>query len=85
MQALWPATRARAFGLARSGLYAVQGLGILADGTVAQAIGAPLAIALAGLIGLTAAAMLAASWTQLHGYLPQAQQPEPQGPRTAAC
>ena len=40
-----PATRARAFGLAQSGLYAVQGLGILAGGAVAQAIGAPLAVA----------------------------------------
>ena len=32
VQALRPATRARAFGLAQSGLYAVQGLGILAGG-----------------------------------------------------
>ena len=29
-------TRARAFGVAQSGLYAVQGLGILAGGAVAQ-------------------------------------------------
>ena len=43
----------------------------LAGGAVAQAIGAPLAV---GLIGLTAATMLAVSWTQLHGYLPPAQQ-----------
>jgi len=71
VQALRPATRAGAFGLAQSGLYAVQGLGILAGGAVAQAIGAPLAV---GLIGLTAATMLAVSWTQLHGYLPPAQQ-----------
>ena len=62
-----PATRARAFGLAQSGLYAVQGLGILAGGA-AQAIGAPLAVGLAGLIGVTAATMLAVSWTQLHGH-----------------
>ena len=70
VQALRPATRAGAFGLAQSGLYAVQGLGILAGGG-ARAIGAPLAV---GLIGLTAATMLAVSWTQLHGYLPPAQQ-----------
>jgi MFS family permease len=76
VQALRPATRARAFGLAQSGLYAVQGLGILAGGAVAQVIGAPLAVGLAGLIGLTAAAMLAVSWTQLHAHLPQARQPE---------
>ena len=50
-QALQPATRARAFGVAQSGLYAVRGLGILADGAVAEAIGAPLAVGLAGLVG----------------------------------
>ena len=49
---------------------------------MAQAIGAPLAVGLAGLIGLTAATMLAVSWTQLHGHLPQAQQPEAADPRT---
>ena len=38
VQALQPATRARAFGVAQSGLYAVQGLGILADGAAAEAI-----------------------------------------------
>jgi hypothetical protein len=43
---------------------------------VAQAIGGPLAVGLAGLIGLTAAIMLAVSWTQLHGHLPPAQQIE---------
>ena len=73
-QALRPATRARAFGLAQSGLYAVQGLGILAGGAVAQAIGAPLAVGLADLIGLTAAAMLAVSWAQLRLSAAQAQQ-----------
>jgi MFS family permease len=76
VQALQPSTRARAFGLAQSGLYAVQGLGILAGGAVAQAIGAPLAVGLAGLIGLTAATMLAVSWTQLDGHLPPAPAPE---------
>jgi hypothetical protein len=40
VQALRPDTRARAFGVAQSGLYAVQGLGILAGGAVAQLIGA---------------------------------------------
>ena len=40
VQNLKPATRASAFGLAQSGLYAVQGLGILAGGAVAQLIGA---------------------------------------------
>ncbi len=71
-QALQLATRARAFGLAQSGLYAVQGLGILAGGAVAQVIGAPLAVGRAGLAGLTAATMLAASWAQRHAAAPQA-------------
>ena len=41
VQALRPDTRARAFGVAQSGLYAVQGLGILAGGALAPLIGAP--------------------------------------------
>jgi MFS family permease len=72
VQALRRDTRARAFGVAQSGLYAVQGLGILAGGAMAQLIGAPLAVGLAGLIGLTAATMLAMSWTHLRGRLIQA-------------
>ena len=63
--ALDPATRGRAFGVAQSGLCAVQGLGILAGGAAAQLIGAPMAISLAGLLGLGAAAVLAMNWTQL--------------------
>ena len=74
VQALHPATRARAFGVAQSGLYAVQGLGILAGGAVAQLTGPPLAVGLAGLMGLTAATMLAMSWTRLRARLIQAQQ-----------
>lgn len=73
VRALNPATRASAFGLAQSGLYAVQGFGILAGGAIAQAIGAPLAVGLAGLVGLTAATMLAISWTRLRLQLIQAQ------------
>jgi MFS family permease len=41
VQALHPSTRARAFGLAQSGLYAVQGLGIMAGGAVAPAPRSP--------------------------------------------
>jgi len=67
VQALTPETRARAFGLAQSGLYAVQGIGILAGGAVAEAIGPTLAVGLAGLTGLTAATMLAMAWVGLRG------------------
>jgi predicted MFS family arabinose efflux permease len=55
--------RARAFGLAQSGLLVAQGLGILIGGAVAQAIGPHLVVALAGLLGLTAATLLALGWT----------------------
>jgi MFS family permease len=81
VQALNPSTRGSAFGLAHSDLYAVQGLGILAGGAVAQvkAIGAPLAVGLAGLVGLTAATMLAMSWTHLRVRLIQAHQSESAG------
>ena len=73
VQALTPGTRARAFGLAQSGLYAVQGLGILAGGAVAEAVGPTLAVGLAGLTGLTAAAMLAMAWTHVRAQAIQAQ------------
>ena len=78
VQELRPSTRARAFGLAQSGLYAVQGLGILVGGAVAQVVGAPLAVGLAGLIGVTAATMLAMNWTHLRVSLAQAPPPEPE-------
>ena len=55
--------RARAFGLAQSGLLAAQGIGILIGGALAQAIGPQLVVALSGLLGLTAAALLAMGWT----------------------
>jgi len=64
VQALRPDTRACAFGVAQSGLYAVQGLGILAGGAVAQLIGAPLAM----------------SWTHLRGRLTQARPNGPESP-----
>jgi MFS family permease len=63
VQNLAPEGRARAFGLAQSGLLAVQGLGIVAGGAVAGVAGTPVAVGLAGLLGLCAAAILAMSWT----------------------
>jgi MFS family permease len=64
-QLLAPATRGSAFGVAQSGLYAVQGLGIIAGGAIAESIGAPMATGLAGLVGLCAATCLAISWIPL--------------------
>jgi MFS family permease len=54
--------RGQAFGLAQSGLIAVQGLGIAAFGFVGDRLGAPHAIALAGLIGSVLAVGLGISW-----------------------
>jgi MFS family permease len=59
--------RARAFGIAQTGLLAAQGFGILADGAIAQRIGPQAAVALAGLLGLILAAALASDWTRQHG------------------
>ncbi|HLK01110.1 MAG TPA: MFS transporter [Streptosporangiaceae bacterium] len=73
VQALTPQTRARAFGVAQSGLYAVQGLGVLVGGAVAQAVGPALAVGLAGLVGLTGASILAMAWTPLRGRVIDAQ------------
>lgn len=79
VQALTASARASTFGLVQSGLYAVQGLGILVGGAVAQVVGAPLAVGLAGLVGLTAATMLAMSWTHLRVRLIQAPRVEAAG------
>ena len=43
---------------------------------MAQVTGVPLAVGLAGLVGLAAAAMLAMNWTHLRARLIQAQQAE---------
>ncbi len=64
--ALPASRRVRAFAVAQTGLLAAQGLGILTGGAVAQRIGPPGAVALAGLLGLLAAAALATDWTRRH-------------------
>jgi hypothetical protein len=51
-RALTPETLGRAFGVAQSGLYAVQGIGILAGGAVADVLGAPAAVGLSGMAGV---------------------------------
>ena len=56
-----------AFAVAQSGLLAAQVLGIVAAGAVAQRVGPQAAVALAGLLGLIAAAVLATDWIHRHG------------------
>ncbi|WP_067460688.1 MFS transporter [Actinomadura macra] len=59
--------RGQAFGLAQSGILAVQGLGILAAGAAAQVLGPETVVALSGVLGLSAAAMLTLTWNQVRG------------------
>ena len=67
--ALPAARRVCAFAVAQTGLLAAQGLGIVTGGAVAQRIGAPGAVTLAGLVGLLAAAALASGWSRRHAEL----------------
>ncbi|OLT13459.1 MFS transporter [Actinomadura sp. CNU-125] len=59
-----PSGRGQAFGLAQSGILAGQGVGILVGGAVAQVLGPQTVVALAGVLGLSAAAMLTLAWNQ---------------------
>ncbi len=61
--------RKRAFGTAQSGMLTVQGLGIVLAGAATQAIGPQRVVAIAGLLGLTAAAALASDWARQRGAL----------------
>ncbi len=56
--------RGQAFGLVQSGLMAVQGIGILIGGFAAERLGPEPVVALAGVIGVTAAAVLAILWSE---------------------
>jgi MFS family permease len=95
VQALSASDRARAFGIAQSGLLAAQGLGILAGGALAQGLGPQAAVALAGLLGLVLAAVLATGWTRQHGEMimtlsgaprtPEAGTPEAHVPEAPAA
>lgn len=84
VRALQTPGRARAFGVAQSGLLAAQGLGILAAGALAERVGPQAAVALAGLLGVVLAALLATGWTRqrtemlmAHGEdVPETSQPE---------
>ncbi|WP_433332266.1 MFS transporter [Spirillospora sp. CA-294931] len=62
-----PSGRGQAFGLAQSGILAAQGVGILIAGAAAQALGPETVVALAGVMGLSVAAMLTLSWNAERG------------------
>jgi predicted MFS family arabinose efflux permease len=75
MRAVPDAHRGQAFGLAGSGLIAVQGLGVALGGLLAQALGSvALAIALAGAAGLLAGLLAAAAWRRHNAVLLSDQQ-----------
>ncbi|MEV0386029.1 MFS transporter [Nonomuraea sp. NPDC050643] len=67
VQAVPAERRAQAFGLVQSGLMAVQGIGILVGGFAAERLGPEPVVALAGVTGLTSAAVLAMIWTESRG------------------
>jgi MFS family permease len=78
-----PATdKAPAFAVAQSGLLTAQALGLLIAGATATRFGPQAAVALAGLLGLVAAAVLATDWIRRHGEL-LARLDGPQPQRTA--
>lgn len=64
--------RAQAFGLVQSGLMAAQGIGILVGGFAAERLGPEPVVALAGVAGLTCAAVLAMIWTEPRERVPAA-------------
>ncbi|WSG19599.1 MFS transporter [Nonomuraea sp. NBC_01738] len=59
--------RGQAFGLVQSGLMAAQGIGILVGGLAAEKLGPEPVVALAGIMGVTSAAVLAMLWTESRG------------------
>ncbi len=67
VQQVPPEQRGQAFGLVQSGLMAVQGIGILVGGFAAERLGPEPVVALAGISGVTAAAVLSMIWAESRG------------------
>jgi len=71
LQRLPDSGRGAAFGFAASGVIAVQGLGFLVGGAAAQVISPPQVVAVAGAVGVAAAAVLTVAWARVRpGRLP---------------
>jgi MFS family permease len=64
VQAMPNGQRGQAFGVAQSGLLTAQGLGIVIAGAAARWISPPAVVAIAGALGVTAAAVLAVGWAR---------------------
>jgi hypothetical protein len=81
VQAVPPAYRGRAFGLAVSGLYGVQALGALAAGLGAEGLSAGGVVALSGALGLLLVAPVLVALRRTQGHM--AAGPAAEGPSTA--
>jgi len=75
--------RGRVFGVAQSGLLTAQGLGILLAGAAARWISPSTVVAIAGMLGVVAAAVLAAEWARHRGLLTESASERDQ-PATAS-
>jgi MFS family permease len=67
VQAVPSAFRGRAFGVAVSGLYGVQGLGALGAGLAAENVSASAAVAMSGALGLVAVAPVLVAFRRTQG------------------
>jgi MFS family permease len=83
VQAMPNGQRGRAFGVAQSGLLTAQSLGILIAGATARWLSPPDVVAIAGALGVIAAAVVAAEWAR-HRSLLDAPARERGGPAAAA-
>jgi MFS family permease len=83
VQAMPNGQRGQAFGVAQSGMLTAQMLGILIAGAAARWISPPVVVAIAGALGVTAAAVLAAEWAR-HRSLVAGSARERSGPAAAA-
>jgi len=75
VQAVPSAYRGRAFGVAVSGLYGVQGIGVLAAGAAAEGVTAGVVVAAAGALGLLAVASPLLGYVRTQGHVAAAPPP----------
>ncbi|HEY4602966.1 MAG TPA: MFS transporter, partial [Blastococcus sp.] len=73
VQAVPSAYRGRAFGVAVSGLYGVQGVGALVAGVAAEALSVSAAVALSGGLGLLAVAPILVAYRRTRGSVAAAE------------
>jgi MFS family permease len=72
VQAVPPAFRGRAFGVAVAGLYGVQGIGVLGAGLVAEGLAPTGVVVLSGVVGLLAVAVPLVAFVRTQGHVARA-------------